>query len=135
MLALEASTLNKESDRGAFRRLMNDAGVPPHCDQRVLHRPEDCAYCAKALVYQAEREMLGVRNTGVEGDQPGRLYACPAELARSKESLGSWGGNRAVTEVDYVAQALRSPTTDLGYPGEPPPGCLLCEHSPCICPA
>lgn len=139
MLAVEAASSEHRGTNGGldpFRRFMDEFGTPPHCDQRILHRPEDCEYCAHADIMQAERALLGVRNTGVEGDQDGRVHPCPAELARSKESLAHWGGNRPVSADAYAAQALRSSSTDLGYPGEPAeedlcPYCRCLKPCPC----
>lgn len=116
-LAVElASEQSAAGDRTAFDRFMRACGRPPHCDQRVLHRLEDCEYCGspEAWPQQKERAALGVRNTGVEGDQPGRVHPCPAELARSQESLQSWAGNRPapppqhgpLAVEDHVAEAL-----------------------------
>lgn len=135
MLAVEiASHEDQKGDRDAFRQFMDEMGTPPHCDARILHRPEDCQFCARAEVMQMEREMLGVRNTGVEGEQAGRKWPCPAELARSKESLGAWGGNRPITDVEYAATTLRSHRGDLGYPGEDAiEVCPFCGVNPCEC--
>lgn len=106
----------KQFDR--YRELFDR---PAHCDPRILHPPSECEYCAREEMAQAEREMLGVRNTCYEGEQPGRPNPCPAELARSKESLGAWGGNRPVPAVDYAASSLAR--SELGT-----------DPSPCVCP-
>lgn len=127
------------SERKEFPLFVELFGRPPHCDARVLHEPSACEYCARAVAQQRERELLGVRNTGAPADQPGRVHPCPAELARSPASLAAWGGNRPVGDVDYVASALRSTSTDLGYPGEDVvktcPWCqsVLAEGTPCLC--
>lgn len=64
----------------------------PHCDSRVLHAPDECKYCAmdKYKPLHEERERLGVNHTG-HTDRP---WSCPAERARSSDSLNSWPGNR-----------------------------------------
>ena len=63
----------------------------PHCDARVLHPPKICKYCDESGL-QEVRACWGIAFTGQkpEGDQ----VPCPANEARSDESLYSWGGNR-----------------------------------------
>ena len=68
----------------------------PHCDARILHKPEECVYCAKATVFQEERERLGVSNTG----HANRKFPCPVDQARSKANYNAWHGNRAQTQQD-----------------------------------
>lgn len=65
----------------------------PHCDSFVLHRPEDCQYCADyPALHQARRE-LKIAYTGEE--QQEGLRPCPAEEMRSKATIDRWGGNVA----------------------------------------
>lgn len=106
------------SEAKRFDDFIDLFGRPPHCDQRVLHQASACEFCARAIGQQHEREQLGVRNTGAPDPQPGRPHPCPAELARSPESLASWVGNRPMSDVDYVASTLRSPGVVLGNPDE-----------------
>jgi hypothetical protein len=68
----------------------------PHCDARVLHKPEECVFCARATALQEERERLEVSNTG----HANRKWPCPADKARSSQSLNAWHGNRALTQED-----------------------------------
>lgn len=65
----------------------------PHCDPRVLHLPSECMYCAAATELQDERAREGVSNTG----HANRAWPCPADHARSSQSLNSWSGNRPWT--------------------------------------
>lgn len=67
----------------------------PHCDPRVLHKPEECKFCGDAVILQEEREKLGVSNTG----HANRAWPCPADKARGSKSLNAWHGNRAATEA------------------------------------
>lgn len=71
----------------------------PHCDARVLHLPEECMFCADAKELQKERQDLNVSNTG----HANRSWPCPADKARSSESLNSWGGNRPSTKEQWEA--------------------------------
>ncbi len=73
----------------------------PHCDARILHPPGECHYCDKSGL-QEVREAWGIAFTGqvTKG-----LKSCPADQARSSESLNSWPGNRPVnagSEVEVV---------------------------------
>ena len=63
----------------------------PHCDARIMHIPGVCTFC-DASGLQEVRACWGKAYTGQEpeGDQA----PCPANEARSDESLYSWGGNR-----------------------------------------
>src|SRR5271154_6810087 len=79
----------------------------PHCDQRVLHSPEDnCKYCNERPEWQAVRIMWGIAFTGRSYDDKGRpskgphgnvLQPCPAEAERGMESLNGWHGNVPMT--------------------------------------
>src|SRR5208337_1257702 len=79
----------------------------PHCDQRVLHAPEDgCKYCNAHGDWQALRIAWGIAFTGHSYDKVGKpttdergatLQPCPAEADRGMESINSWGGNVAMT--------------------------------------
>ncbi len=82
-------------------------GQFPHCDQRVLHAPEDiCEYCNERPEWQALRLAWGIAFTGHSYDKDGKLFEdeygnitqpCPAEAARGMESINSWHGNVAMT--------------------------------------
>lgn len=71
--------------------------IYPHCDNRILHLPEECEFCAEATELQAQREREGISNTGHNN----REWACPADLARGEKSLNSWRGNRRAKKTDY----------------------------------
>lgn len=73
-----------------------EIGQFPHCDQRILHAPEDgCEYCNDQPEWQALREAWGIAFTGhepAEGQLP-----CPADAARPPGSGADhrrWGGNK-----------------------------------------
>lgn len=65
----------------------------PHCDKDVLHAPADCEFCAlpEHAVLQAYRDEQGINRTGERS--PGKK-PCPAELARPRERIEAWPGNR-----------------------------------------
>jgi len=73
-------------DREAFAHLPR----PVHCDPRILHAGEECVYCDQATELQAERERLGISNTGKQN----RKWPCPADQARSAKNYNAWPGNR-----------------------------------------
>lgn len=84
----------------------------PHCDSRILHTPEECDFCRDAAPLQAERERLGVSNTG----KTNRKYPCPADQARSPKDYHAWGGNRPKTfeQVEEEAAAFAERLKELG---------------------
>lgn len=64
----------------------------PHCDQRVLHAPLECAYCDDYPAWQHYRTLIGVAFTGHEpakGETP-----CPSDARRGTGQAHTWGGNR-----------------------------------------
>ncbi len=73
----------------------------PHCDSRILHLPSECGYCGDAKELQAERERLGVSNSG----HANRAWPCPADQARAKAKYSAWHGNRAQTHEQADAEA------------------------------
>lgn len=86
----------------------------PHCDQRVLHAPEDnCEYCNAHPEWQALRLAWGIAFTGHSFDKNGKLHVdeygnttqpCPAEANRGMQSLNSWHGNVAMTPEASAAR-------------------------------
>jgi hypothetical protein len=76
----------------------------PHCDARIVHAPGECSYCDESGL-QYVRENWGINFTGHNDEDK---LPCPADLARSKESLNSWGGNRPNPTLDSVAKVLVS---------------------------
>jgi hypothetical protein len=86
----------------------------PHCDQRILHAPEDnCTVCNMHPEWQELRKMWGIAFTGHSYDQNGKLFVenghtilpCPAESNRGMKSINSWGGNIAYTPEVEEARA------------------------------
>jgi hypothetical protein len=68
---------------------------PVHCDQRVLHAPEDnCQVCNGHPEWQQLREMWGINFTGHR--DPDKL-PCPAEVERPLRSINLWYGNVPLT--------------------------------------
>lgn len=71
----------------------------PHCDPRVLHKPEECKFCADATLLQAEREKLEISNTG----HANRKWPCPGDRERGSKSINGWYGNQAKTQEQLDA--------------------------------
>jgi len=71
----------------------------PHCDARIVHPPSECTFC-DASGLQEVRACWGIAYTGQEPE--GEQTPCPANEARSDESLYSWGGNRPVPPKEKV---------------------------------
>lgn len=71
----------------------------PHCDQRVLHAPGECAYCDGYDDWQRLREMWGINFTGHDDE---RKLLCPSELARPLEIINKWAGNRPRSMVQII---------------------------------
>lgn len=69
----------------------------PHCDQRVLHAPNECSYCDDHKEWQALRVAWGIAFTGYEPE--GKELPCPATYARG-ETLNKWPGNVAKRETE-----------------------------------
>jgi hypothetical protein len=68
---------------------------PPHCDQRVLHAPEDnCQVCNGHPEWQELRELWGINFTG--HNDPDKL-PCPAQTERSIKDINQWRGNVPLT--------------------------------------
>lgn len=68
---------------------------PPHCDQRVLHKPGICQYCDQHPEAQAAREAWGINFTGESDPQKAQ---CPSEKSRPVEKIHAWPGNRPSPE-------------------------------------
>jgi hypothetical protein len=67
----------------------------PHCDNLVLHAPEDnCIYCNAFPKKQQERIDNKINFTGHHDPDKS---TCPAELRRSAGTINKWHGNIAVT--------------------------------------
>lgn len=69
----------------------------PHCDQRILHAPGECAYCDDHEEWQALRQAWGIAFTGWTPE--GKELPCPADYVRG-DFHKQWYGNRATTERD-----------------------------------
>jgi hypothetical protein len=76
---------------------MSERAAFPHCDQRILHAPEDeCKYCNEYADWQELRRMWGIAFTGHTplSDQ----LPCPADANRPPDSPADhrqWPGNVA----------------------------------------
>lgn len=68
----------------------------PHCDQRILHSPEDgCQFCNELPEWQALRKVWAIAFTG-HAPEHGQT-ACPADMAvlfGERGDYDAWGGNR-----------------------------------------
>ena len=60
----------------------------PHCDQTVLHAPEECVHCDHYPTLQNVRINNAIPFSGEGGS--------PDEKNRPRETIDRWGGNRAV---------------------------------------
>jgi hypothetical protein len=79
----------------------------PHCDQRVLHAPEDnCEFCNMHPEWQELRKAWGIAFTGHSYDKHGDplpdgnggvILPCPAQYNRGMTSVDGWHGNVAFT--------------------------------------
>jgi len=86
----------------------------PHCDQRVLHAPEDnCEFCNMHPEWQELRKAWGIAFTGHSYDSDGKLFVdeynnvqmpCPAEANRGMKSINGWSGNVAFTPEVQAAR-------------------------------
>lgn len=63
----------------------------PHCDQRVLHAPDDCLFCDHYPDWQTHRQVAGIAFTG-QDPGPDR-QPCPSDAARGRGGAHVWGGN------------------------------------------
>jgi hypothetical protein len=78
---------------------------PPHCDARVVHRPESCFYCdTYASGLQALREVQFVNYTG---EYDPNKAPCPVEHTRTAKSAHQWPGNapKSIEQVVYEDRA------------------------------
>jgi len=74
-------------------------GAFPHCDDKVLHAPDECRYCAMAE-YAALHELrrrFGIAYSGRPAQ--GGQSSCPSEAFRPAELIERWPGNRAAPPV------------------------------------
>lgn len=68
----------------------------PHCDQYVLHAPNECRYCGER---QDLVELRLTHHIAFTGESLGGwLDPCPSEAFRPAEVRDRWGGNRAYPE-------------------------------------
>lgn len=75
----------------------------PHCDARILHAPGECQYCDDSGL-QPIREAWNIAFTDQEPKEG--QYPCPANVARSDESLASWGGNQRRSELKHAIKTV-----------------------------
>lgn len=76
----------------------DNGGVPqaPHCDEAVLHGPEDgCPYCNEHPDWQKLRMLWRIAFTGHEPRDPLSEVACPSDQRRGGTGAAHvWPGNR-----------------------------------------
>lgn len=75
-----------------FRGVLTKIKQFPHCDQRILHAPGECAYCDGHPDWQALRVAWGIAFTGWTPEDT--ELPCPADHARGN-SHSRWYGNVA----------------------------------------
>lgn len=68
----------------------------PHCDQRILHQPEECSFCDRHPEWQELRLAWGIAFTGHLPDPGSDILMCPTDYTRDMDVYNAWGGNRAV---------------------------------------
>ena len=83
----------------AVRDNADEYGTIPHCDSRILHRPDDCEYCDRPDL-QGARRQLGIAFTG---EAPhGEQIPCEADLTRPQGEDNDhrrWGGNKPTSAI------------------------------------
>jgi hypothetical protein len=84
----------------------------PHCDQRILHAPNECEYCDKHSNWQYLRQARGIAFTGYEPEE--KELPCPADYARG-DTHKLWRGNIARPVHNHLG-------------GTNVPGCPACEE-------
>lgn len=93
----------------------------PHCDQRILHRPNACSVCDEyASDLQEVRQAWGIAFTGEEPrKRDGRdvwtdELPCPADANRPNGNYNLWGGNtpKKGRVVGYDAMGYEVTETD-----------------------
>lgn len=68
------------------------ARVNPHCDDKVLHSPEEeCEVCDLYPEAQMLRVQWGINFTG---EHDSEKLPCPAESRRDLYTIDNWSGNR-----------------------------------------
>jgi hypothetical protein len=82
----------------------------PHCDQRVLHAPDECVYCDAYPEAQQDRVTRGINFTGHSdlGKQP-----CPADAARGLGQAHRWGGNAPRPKANATCSRCGGPALRL----------------------
>lgn len=71
--------------------------VFPHCDQRILHAPNECSVCDLHPAWQYLRQMWGIAFTGYSPE--GKELPCPADHSRG-DNHKKWVGNVATASTD-----------------------------------
>ena len=77
----------------------------PHCDETVLHKPQECVCCDHYPALQNARINNAIPFSGEGGS--------PDEEFRSREAIDRWGGNRAV-KCNHLPVQNRGAETDDG---------------------
>lgn len=73
-----------------MNKVDKDIAPFPHCDQNVLHAPNECEFCDMYPEAQDKRIVDGVNFTGQS--DPNKTQ-CPAEARRKVEIIHGWYGN------------------------------------------
>jgi hypothetical protein len=97
-----------------FVRAARD-GTIPHCDSRILHHPDDCAYCDRPEWTKA-RETIGVEFTG----RPTRLgfVSCEADASRPSGATNDhrrWAGNKPTSATGDPSWPFETAASQIFY--------------------
>ncbi len=77
----------------------------PHCDQRILHAPEECEFCDRHPEWQELRMAWSIAFTGWTPDA--NELPCPADKARGPDHQ-KWPGNRPAGNDGKTPEPLSS---------------------------
>lgn len=108
---IERPTIGPSTPSGASTANSEPRAFAPHCDQRILHAPDECWACDLYPNWQKLRQLWGIAFTGHQpktetiGEEgysfTVRELPCPADYNRPPDSDSDhrqWGPNRAQGE-------------------------------------
>ncbi len=75
--------------------------IAPHCDNLVLHKPNQCEYCD---MYPTQQQYRMDNNINFTGENDPNKSKCPAEERRELKTINKWYGNTAKPkekEIDF----------------------------------
>ena len=96
-LVKRAQKFQKEADDNGYGRRREPVVTQyPHCDQRILHAPNECEYCDMYPQWQQLREVWNINFTGHY--DVGKAV-CPAEKERGLGRVNEWSGNQPTVHM------------------------------------